>query len=288
MANWVVVTGAGGIVGRAAVARLANSGWRVVPVVSPASSANIPGAIVADLTHGLPDVGAFSHVVHLAAALTHDARYHDADASGRLTRRFDDAVIDSANRQGARVVYASTCSLYDPVGSNEKTEDDGALRSDTPYRLAKRETERRLLSEGRAVIFRLSAPVGPGMFASTVLPCFIQTARSGGTIEVWGSGSREQNFVFADDVADFIWRAMRADAAGLYNVAGAAVSMRKLARLVVQTIQRGRYEMATAPDPLDGQTARYSGALAWRDLAWQPTTPLEEGIRRCKDLEFRR
>ena len=69
MANRVVVTGAGGIVGRAAVARLANSGWRVVPVVSPASSANIPGAIVADLTHGLPDVGAFSHVVHLAAAL---------------------------------------------------------------------------------------------------------------------------------------------------------------------------------------------------------------------------
>ena len=197
-------------------------------------------------------------------------------------------MIDLANRQGARVVYASTCSLYDPVGSNEKTEDDGALRSDTPYRLAKkRDRASTSLRRSRSNF----SPFGPRWTRHVRLyraAVFHSNGAIGGTIEVWGSGSREQNFVFADDVADFIWRAMRADAAGLYNVAGAAVSMRKLARLVVQTIQRGRYEMATAPDPLDGQTARYSGALAWRDLAWQPTTPLEEGIRRCKDLEFRR
>ena len=287
MMDCVVVTGAGGIVGRSAVARLSKSGWRVIPIVSPTSFADVSGAVAADLTRGWPDVGPFSHVVHLAAALTHDPRYRDGDISGRLTRQIDDTVLAIAERFGARVIYASTCSLYDPADPREKAENSPVLRTDTPYRLAKRETENRLLSDVRAMVFRLSAPYGPGMFASTVLPRFIETARSGGTIEVWGSGSREQNFVHTDDVADFILRSMRAENAGLYNVAGASISMRELADRVVRIVQAGRYAMSAARDPMEGQTARYSVAAATRDLGWRPTIPLDEGIRKCRDLEFR-
>ena len=163
-----------------------------------------------------------------------------------------------------------------------------ALRTDTPYRMAKWETEQRLLSDFRSVIFRLSAPYGPGMFASTVLPRFIETARSGGTIEVWGSGSREQNFVYTDDVADIIVRAAQGETVGLYNVANAPISMRELADMVVQIVQAGRATMSAEYDPLDGQTARYDIAAALRDFRWRPTTSMGEGIRKCRDLEFRR
>jgi UDP-glucose 4-epimerase len=283
----ILVTGARGIVGRGVLERLKLDGWDVVPLVSSATCEMPEGAIVADLTAAMPLVPPCQYVVHLAAALSHDRRYPDPEKAGELTRQIDHIVLQAAADWKAKVLYASTCSLYVPTDEHTKHEAEVILRTDTAYRLAKRGTELKLLSEGGHVVFRLSAPYGPGMFASTVLPRFIETARRGGEIEVWGSGSREQNFVYATDVADFVARALSRDASGLYNVAGDTITMRELAEVVVSIVGQGSCRLSGRADPLDSETARYSIQAARHDLGWRATIPINVGIELCKHLEFR-
>lgn len=283
----VLVTGASGIVGRAALDRLRQEGWAAIPIVSSSALHAPDGAIVADLSDVMPPVAPCPYVIHLAAALSHDPRYRDAEVSGQMTRQIDEVVLRAAASWNAKILYASTCSLYVPVGATPKQETDQILRVDTPYRRAKHQTELELLDEGQHLVFRLSAPYGPGMFASTVLPRFIDTARQGREIEVWGSGAREQNFVHASDVADFIARALMRNAKGLYNVAGEPITMSKLAETVIGVLGRGTCRMSGRADPLDGQTARYATEAAQADLGWRATVQLEAGIQQCKDHEFR-
>ena len=283
----ILITGARGIVGRGVLERLKLDGWDIVPLVSAAASGMPKGAIVADLTVAMPLVPPCQYVVHLAAALSHDPRYPDPEKAGELTRRIDDIVLQADADWKAKVLYASTCSLYIPTDEHTKHEAELILRTDTAYRLAKRCAELKLLREGRHIVFRLSAPYGPGMFAATVLPRFIETARRGGEIEIWGSGCREQNFVYATDVADFVARALNQDASGLYNVAGETITMRDLAKTVISIVGKGSYRLSGRADPLDGETARYSIEAARHDLGWRATIPTNVGIELCKHLEFR-
>jgi len=66
MMDCVVVTGAGGIVGRSAVARLSKSGWRVIPIVSPTLFCRRLWGSRSGSDTRLAGCGPFSHVVHLA------------------------------------------------------------------------------------------------------------------------------------------------------------------------------------------------------------------------------
>ena len=283
----ILLTGAGGIVGRAVHARSLAAGYEVVAIVSPSSQYRHPDVRVADLARTLPQMRTFTHFVHLAAALPHDSRYADDRVAGEMTSRIDDVVLSAAEQQRARILYASTCSLYNPRDPSTKTEASRDLRLDTAYRSAKFAAEQRVLTGRENVAFRISAPYGLGLFSKTVLARFVQAARSGGKVEVWGTGSREQNFIASDDIATFLVSAIENDASGLFNVAGETVTMRDLAKKVVKVVGAGEVEDVDKDDPLDGEVARFSIERAVEDLSWRPKIGLCEGIRQISGVEFR-
>ena len=281
----ILVTGADGLVGRALCAHLMEVGVSVLPVVRERAAWTLPDALVIDLSREVSLDGcipqAIRAVVHLAAAVPHSARYPDSDASADLTRTMDAVVLRFVISRRCPVVYASSCGLYDPHSSAPKDEDDPtALTIRGPYFRAKFDGERLFAGKAGAVIARLSAPVGPGMQAGLVLRRFVDLALAGAAIEIWGSGTREQDFVDVRDISRILASAAFNPQATTINVAaGQPTTMRTLANTVVSTLGCGRVRFSDLSDPQEGQTARYVTTRVRDIYGWRPHFALADSIR---------
>lgn len=271
----IVVTGAAGVIGRALMARLRLVGVEGIGVhreVFDLSS----GASLAKFVGQRPEA-----IVHLAAAVPHSVHYPDTEASAAMTRFIDRTVHMAAHGWGCRLVYASTCSLYDKHAPEVKFEDSAVLaRPDSPYMQAKHEGEKLFSTLASYSIMRVPAPIGPGLPDTVVAKRFFNQAMAGQTIRVWGTGRREQNYVDISDMADIFFRSAFSTSTGIFNIAAnAPTTMLELAAAVAKVVNRGSFELAGVPDPLEREYTRYSNARAHDVLGWAPTVPLEGSIR---------
>lgn len=278
-AGCVLVTGAAGLLGRSFVNRARQANVPVISVVRKARRA-AANEIIHDLTDlRTPLLAAVkvqpTAVVHLAACAP--PRHADNAENARLTELMDRQVADATRAWGARFIYASTCGLYDPIDAAWKDEAAG-VDVRTPYFAAKASGEAAALAIS-GIVLRISSPFGPGMMPSLVLPRFINAAWNGGTIEVWGSGAREQDFISVRDVSDAIFAAMHGGKSGVFNVAKSVpITMADLAALVVDTLARGKVVKGSHADPLEGCTARFNSAKAQREWGWAPKHDLREAL----------
>lgn len=271
----IVVTGASGVIGRVLMARLRSDGIEAIGVRREAFDL-ASGASLAAFIGRRPEA-----VVHLAAAVPHSTHYPDSEASAAKTRAADRAVRDAVLEWGCRVVYASTCSLYDKHAATVKFEETPvAVRPDSPYMQAKHEGEKMfgvLASHG---ILRVPAPIGPGLPDTVVAKRFFNQAVAGQTIRVWGTGKREQNYVDVRDIADMFLRAARSTSQGVFNIsADAPTTMLELAAVMAKAIPGASFELAGVPDPLEQEYTRYSNARAREVLGWAQTASLEDSVR---------
>lgn len=288
----ILVTGADGIVGRAVCGALSCAQHEYLPVVRRRQWMTAENAYVTDLAKPGTLVGLarlpIEAIVHLAAAVPHSANYPDTKLSADLTRCMDRNVDSLQQQLGVPLVYMSTCGLYDRSSSAVKHEGDvSAIRIESPYYSAKFDGERLFASGSQTTILRLSAPVGPGLKRSVVLGRFIMAVRSGATLQVWGSGSREQNFIDARDVADLVTRVIAKPRNCTMNVAAhAPTTMADLAKIVVAVAGKGSIEYSGQIDPHEGETARYSVSRALELYGWLPTHDLVDSCRLLLDEGF--
>jgi 2-alkyl-3-oxoalkanoate reductase len=211
----VLVTGASGLIGRAAVRQMRAAGWRVTGV---ARGSCAEAELQCDLRQPIegwpvPDV-----VVHLAGGYAGATARELADSDVRIARH----VMAWGYRAGVRRwAFASAAEVYGRVEG--EADEQTATRPVIPYGEAKLEVER---------LFAEMAPGIPG--------CSVTVLRIG---EVYGSGSRLLNeltvrlrsgfcpwvgsgcvplsFVHVEDVAQALRRAAENALAGVsvYNVA---------------------------------------------------------------------
>lgn len=271
----IVVTGAAGIIGRALMARLEAEGIEAIGVRREAFDLSSGNSLVRFVGRR-PEV-----IVHLAAAVPHSLHYPDSDSSAAITRAIDKVLFEAATYWGCRLIYASTCSLYDKSTSEVKFEDTAVMpRADSHYMRVKYEGGRLFGTLPSYSILRVSAPIGPGLPDTVVAKRFLNQAMAGQTIRVWGTGRREQNYIDVSDIADIFLRAGFSSATGIFNIsADAPTTMLGLAETLVRVVNRGSFELSGAADPLEVEYARYSNARAYEQLGWKPRKLLEESIR---------
>ena len=119
---------------------------------------------------------------------------------------------------------------------------------------------------------------------SHVLPALIRKTheaklRGDSTLVVWGSGKPMREFLYVDDLADAcVFMMKKGVVDGLFNVGtGVDVTIRELAELVMQVVGfTGRIEFdASKPD---GTPRKLLDVSRMRNLGWQATTTLRDGI----------
>ena len=196
-------------------------------------------------------------------------------------------MLEAARAGGVkRVVYASTIWVYSDVDGDRSTRTRCCRAPAHLYtaRQARGRAVLPLLRElygARADVLRFGIPYGPRARPAAVIPRFVERALRGEPLMIAGTGEQARAFVYVEDLADGVVRALAPQAAGrTYNLVGRETTTIRRARR--DRARRGRPD---ADRPHRGRAgdfhgATVSGARAERELGWRATTPLREGVRR--------
>jgi nucleoside-diphosphate-sugar epimerase len=206
----VLVTGAGGFVGRHVACALATRGATVYAGVrrdAPELSGR-PGLTVvrADLARGDPLPAPLDAVVHCAAAIP--AACPEEDELYRINVEAARHVFGQVGRAGARsIVNCSSMSAFGRI-ETDLVDPETPVRAPGAYGRAKLESER-LLAEAAArfglcgVSIRLPGVVGAGSH-DNFLSGAMRAILSGGTVTARSPDAPFNNIVHVDDLVGFV------------------------------------------------------------------------------------
>ena len=283
----VLVTGAGGLIGSATVGLLWRQGIQVTGLYKGNTSESLKWPVLVGDLAGIPlgniagiDIP-FKTIIHCAAHLP--AGTDDLATAAQVNAKIDSNVVHYASAFGSRLIFISGTSVYGC--SKDLCQEESPADPIGPYVLEKLKSEKeiqKVLSD--YLILRVSAPYGPFQKSRTVLRIFVENALSNQTLYYYGSGKREQDFTFVDDVAECILQSLSHEQVnGVFNVAsGNAISMRELGNLIVSLLPNCTSSVAPkgSEDLQEDCLARFSIEKAARLLNWKPTTPIKEGLKK--------
>lgn len=232
----VLVTGGSGLIGSYACRLLARNGYSPVTL----GRKKINQLMMEDMQIDFN----FESIVHFAAAVPGLGKCRDDFEAGSTTRAIDDWIVKLARRSGKHLVYASGTSVHI---------DDKGEGHVSPYLAAKAEGERKVQELDSYSILRISAPMAPELPIDSVAGNFLQSALENGLLEVWGKGSREQNYVDVRDVACYFEEAATHKYKGVYNLVGETVSMSSLASKITKIAGEGSIVFSGKLDPKESQ-----------------------------------
>jgi UDP-glucose 4-epimerase len=312
--NHVVVTGGAGFIGSHLVERLLGEGRRVTVIddFSTGSPANL-AAVQTDprlrvieapvsACPGLDTLLAGADAVfHLAAAVGVDLVVRSPIRTIRTNLDETEAILAAAGARAVPVLLASTSEVYGKSQREEFREEDDLLIGPPhlgrwSYACSKLMDEFLGLAYARerglpVVITRIFNTVGSRQTGryGMVLPRFIEAARAGRPLRVYGDGRQTRCFCHVTDTVEALWRLMRCAAARgqVFNVGGTEeVSIRELAGRVIATLRSPSviepvpYDAAYAPGFEDLRRRRPSVAKLQQFTGFRPSMPLDEIIRR--------
>jgi UDP-glucose 4-epimerase len=226
-------------------------------------------------------------VIHLAAMA--DVNHVQADPEGaeRLNGRATIAVLEAARRaEVGRVVYGSTIWVYSDVPEVGVDEDTRFLPPGHLYTATKLAGELYCRSYAELygvdyTVLRFGIPYGPRARDATVLAAFVNKAIAGDPLTVAGDGSQGRRFVYVEDLADGVVRALAPEAANrVYNLAGEETTTILDIAETVRDLVGDAEIVHTEARAGDFGGKEVSSERALDELGWAPVTPFAEGARR--------
>jgi dTDP-glucose 4,6-dehydratase len=197
-----------------------------------------------------------------------------------------------AKEKGARFLIASTSETYgDPQVHPQPESYWGHVNPVGPrgvYDEAKRYAEALTMAYRRThgvdtAIVRIFNTFGERMRPNDgrAIPTFIRQALRDEPVTVAGDGSQTRSVCYVDDLVEGLLRLLRSDLPGPVNIGNPhELSMLDLARLIIE-LSGSSSEIAFIDRPTDDPTVRQPDiTLARTELGWEPTVPLEEGLRK--------
>jgi len=291
-ARRILVTGGSGFIGSHVVDQLV-AGGHETRVFDVRSCAGQPRAHCEHVIGDLLDPAALlaaaegcDAIIHLAAAADVGLVAKDPTGSEALNSRGTLNVLETARSTGARVVYASTIWVYSDVRQSEVDEDSELGLPSHLYTATKLAGEMYCRSYGElygvdTTILRFGIPYGPRARPAAVLPIFVNKALAGEPLTIAGDGLQTRRFVYVEDLAEGVVRALEPQAGGrVYNLVGEEeTSVRDIAEAVRNVV--GDVSIVhTEGRAADFAGARICGERAAAELGWRPRTSFAEGVER--------
>ena len=195
------------------------------------------------------------------------------------------SVFEAAALAGARVVFASSSSVY---GEAEQypTPEETPPRPLSPYGITKLACEHLARASGRsfgldAVVLRYFNAYGPRQRPDMAFPRIVDALIEGRPFTLYGDGDQSRSFTYVGDVVAASMLAMEDAAPGaIYNVGGGQEATMNETIAMLEAIA-GRQLDVRRGEAIAGDQRRTKADTTRirNDLGWQPTTSLEEGLR---------
>lgn len=306
----VLVTGGGGYIGSVLVPRLLERGYRVrvldrlywgqAPLARVSEQIEIVEADVRDMPATALD--GIDGVIHLAGLSNDPTAEYDPQANWEMNAVATETLgRNCLDRDIERLVFASSCSLYDglPPGMHDET---ASISPRGAYATSKRYGEEALqsmTSDGLcAVILRNGTVYGysPRMRFDLVVNTFVKDALLRGELLLHGGGWMWRPLVDVNDVSDAMIAALEAPPelvrGEIFNVLHSNYQIRELAMLVAGSVQLLGRSVTLHETPAPRLTRDYecSNTKLANTLGFQPARSVVEaivGILEAIDLEDR-
>jgi nucleoside-diphosphate-sugar epimerase len=298
----VLVAGGAGFIGASMCARLLDRGDEVVCVdnlvtgsrdhVKELMERGGMAFVEADIASDLQVDGPFDAVMNLASPASPvdfgplSLEILQTGSRGVLN------LLDVARRSGARFLQASTSEVYgEPLVHPQPESYWGNVNPTgprSPYDESKRFGEALTLAYHRRYgvevrIARIFNTYGPGMRLDDgrVVTNFVAQALRGEPLTVYGDGSQTRSLCFVEDEVGGLIALLESSITDPVNVGSDDErTMLELAQLVVELSGSGA-GITFKDRPVDDPSRRCPDlTVARRDLGWQPTTPIREGLSR--------
>jgi UDP-glucose 4-epimerase len=204
----IVITGADGFIGTALARRLSKY-TAVVGVNHTIQNPSGCETLRLDLrTPGVldPVLEPGALIFHLAGSanvrLSVDDPVHDLGNTFQTT--FE--VLESARKAGAKVIFASTASIYD-ISAPLPFREGSPARPSSPYGAAKLSAENYCIAYHRSYgmdtrIARMTSVYGPGMGKFVITEIVEKIAANPNEITLLGDGNQIRDFLYIEDAVD--------------------------------------------------------------------------------------
>jgi UDP-glucose 4-epimerase len=302
----ILVTGAAGFIGRWVVGELLARGHTVLPVDSLVAGdvtnldefAGQPGLVpfeegdVRDSAACRRWTSNVEAVAHLAASISVQDSIDDPSTTfdNDVVGTFN--VLEGARASGARVLFMSTCMVYDRASTREGISESHPTNPASPYAAAKISGEALTLSYWHAyglpttVVrpFNTYGPFQRSVGEGGVVAIFTRLSLRGETLRIYGDGTQTRDLLYATDCARFVAEALLSDAATgriLNAGTGSDVSVNELAAAIEPDPGRIVHVEHIHPQS-EIAVLRADARQAERVLGWRPEVPLDEGLRRVR------
>jgi len=288
----VLVTGAGGHLGRRVVERLESAGHDVVGLSRrPGPHAGWIACDLGaegDLARAAASWGAIEVVAHLAAHVPEDTARNapeDFYATRRANALGTAALLHAlaVAPELRAVVYASTFEVYGPPSRCPIDEAHPTLPQ-SYYGASKLAGEKylSLFAADRRLpcaSLRFPAIYGRGDPVRRALGNFIRAAAAGGDLVIHGDGLDRRDLVEAGDAAEAVVLSIERRADGVFNVGtGRGFTIREMAE-AVQKVGGGTSRLVHRDRVRPRVDFALDASKAHAILGWTPRVRLEEGIR---------
>lgn len=187
---------------------------------------------------------------------------------------------------GVRFVFASSSSVY---GDAERfpTPEDALPQPISPYGVTKLCAEQLVMAYRRSAgldarCLRYFTVYGPRQRPDMAFSRFIAAALRGEAIEVYDDGRQVRDFTFVTDAVTATVRAADVDdpVEAIFNVGGGSrVTVRRVIEVLGDILGEPIRVRLAPPQPGDVRETGADLRRAARILGWQPSVPLEEGLR---------
>lgn len=252
--------------------------------------------VEADISQGIPVDGPFTGVFNLASPASppdYLALALETLAVGSEGTRHG---LELATASGARFLMASTSEVYgDPDVHPQSEHYWGNVNPVGPrsvYDEAKRFSEAITMAYHRTkgtdvAIVRIFNTYGPRLRPDDgrVVSNFLLQALKGEPLTVYGDGSQTRSLCYVEDEVRGLIALFDSDLTGPVNIGNPdEYTVLQLAEAIIDLLDSSSV-IEYRPLPTDDPTRRRPDiTVAKAQLGWEPTTPLEEGLRRTAEF----
>jgi dTDP-glucose 4,6-dehydratase len=237
------------------------------------------------------ELAAAADVIVNFAAESHVDRSLEAPGQFILTDVYGTFVLMDAAREHRheRFLQVSTDEVYGEVSSGLSVEGD-PLRPRSPYSASKAGGELqvqayRMSYRFPAIVTRGSNTYGPYQYPEKIIPLFITNAIEDRPLPIYGDGGAVRDYLYVEDHARGIDRALREGIVGMdYNIgAGGETDGVTVADTVLRLLKKPNSLKQFVRDR-PGHDRRYAlDSTRLMGLGWHPEVAFEAGMKRTVD-----
>jgi nucleoside-diphosphate-sugar epimerase len=288
----ILVTGSTGFIGKALVPELLDRGYKLAVLVNKTPPHNDwidrVKVLTADITKEeifkIKDYP-FTKIIHLAAYIPQKDTPDELENCLKANVIGTNNLLEFARIRGiTRFINSSSAIVYDVTERPKVFKENSRVFPKTYYGMSKLLGEMlcekyRKIDSIKTISLRYSYIYGPGMPEHFVFGKFLNFAKKGEDIPIYGTGKGVRDFIYIKDVINAIMLALEGAIVGCFNIGtSVGISLSELAEKIIRATNSKSRIIFHQDQKEDKSQTILDISKAMKRLSFNPVYTMEKGL----------